>query len=81
MPLHVLDRAMQAHGAAGISQDTPLAQFYAAARTLRYADGPDEVHRNQLGKIELRRAVEVTKQIEAQRERSEQLATRATAKL
>lgn len=43
MLLNVLDRAMQAHGARGISQDTPLAHFYAAARTLRYADGPDEV--------------------------------------
>lgn len=43
MLLNVLDRAMQAHGARGISQDTPLAHFYASARTLRYADGPDEV--------------------------------------
>lgn len=43
MLLRVLDRSMQAHGAGGISQDFPLAHFYASARTLRYADGPDEV--------------------------------------
>lgn len=43
MLLRVIDRAMQAYGAAGLSQDTPLAFFYAQARTLRYADGPDEV--------------------------------------
>ena len=36
-----------------MSQDTPLAYFYTAARTLRYADGPDEVHRNAIAKIEL----------------------------
>lgn len=40
---NVVDRAMQAYGAAGLSQDTPLAGFFTRARTLRYADGPDEV--------------------------------------
>lgn len=54
--LDVLDRAMQAHGAEGISQDTPLAATWAGLRTLRYADGPDEVHIQQIGKQELRRA-------------------------
>lgn len=79
MLLNVLDRAMQAHGAAGISQDTPLAHFYASARTLRYADGPDEVHRNQLGKTELRRAAAITQKIKEQQEKSNQLL--ASAKL
>ena len=50
MALKVIDRAIQIHGGMGVSGDTPLAHFYAAARTLRLADGPDEVHLNQLGK-------------------------------
>lgn len=54
--LDVVDRAMQAHGAEGICQDTPLAAAFAGLRTLRYADGPDEVHIQQIGKQELRRA-------------------------
>lgn len=52
--LNVIDRAMQVHGAEGISQDQPLASMYAHARTLRYADGPDEVHIQQVAKVELR---------------------------
>ena len=55
MACRVIDWAMQAHGGAGVSQDTPLAGFYANARTLRFADGPDEVHRNAIAKIELGR--------------------------
>lgn len=55
MALRVLDRAIQAHGGAGVSQDTPLAQQYAYARTLRLADGPDEVHLMSLARQELRR--------------------------
>jgi acyl-CoA dehydrogenase len=51
----VIDKAIQAHGAAGVSQDTPLADLWAAARTLRLADGPDEVHRASLARRELRR--------------------------
>ena len=51
----IIDKAMQTYGGAGISQDVPLAQMYAAVRTLRYADGPDEVHLNSLAKTELRR--------------------------
>ena len=49
----VLDWAIQAHGAAGVSEDFPLAQAYAYARTVRIVDGPDEVHRNQIGRLEL----------------------------
>ena len=51
----VIDKAIQAHGGAGVSQDTPLAELWAAARTLRLADGPDEVHRASLARRELRR--------------------------
>ncbi|MDE1947366.1 MAG: acyl-CoA dehydrogenase family protein [Burkholderiales bacterium] len=53
MALQVIDWAMQVFGGAGMCQDTPLANFYAGARTLRFADGPDEVHRNAIAKIEL----------------------------
>jgi acyl-CoA dehydrogenase len=53
MALQVIDWAMQVFGGAGVSQDTPLVYFYAAARTLRFADGPDEVHRNAIAKLEL----------------------------
>jgi acyl-CoA dehydrogenase len=51
----VIDKAIQAHGAAGVSQDTPLANLWTHARTLRLADGPDEVHRASLARRELRR--------------------------
>jgi acyl-CoA dehydrogenase len=54
--LRVLDRAIQAHGAAGVSQDTFLASSWAMARTLRLADGPDEVHVESIAKWELARA-------------------------
>jgi acyl-CoA dehydrogenase len=53
MACQVLDWAIQAHGAAGVSDDFPLAAAWASARTLRLADGPDEVHRNQIAKLEL----------------------------
>jgi acyl-CoA dehydrogenase len=49
----VVDRAIQVHGGAGLSQDLPLAEFWAAARSLRIADGPDEVHLESIAKIEL----------------------------
>jgi acyl-CoA dehydrogenase len=55
MALRVLDRAIQAHGAAGICDDFPLAMAWAHARTLRLADGPDEVHLEAIAKIELRK--------------------------
>lgn len=51
----VVDEAIQVHGGAGVSQDTPLARLWVAARTLRLADGPDEVHRASLARRELRR--------------------------
>jgi acyl-CoA dehydrogenase len=53
MACKVLDWAIQAHGGAGVCEDFGLARAYANARTLRLADGPDEVHRNQIGRLEL----------------------------
>jgi acyl-CoA dehydrogenase len=53
MACQVIDWAIQAHGGAGVCDDFGLARAYAHARTLRLADGPDEVHRNQIGKLEL----------------------------
>jgi acyl-CoA dehydrogenase len=53
MALQVIDRAIQAHGGAGVSGDFGLAAAWAHARTLRLADGPDEVHREALAKMEL----------------------------
>jgi acyl-CoA dehydrogenase len=51
----ILDKAIQTHGAGGLSQDFPLASMIAGIRTLRFADGPDEVHKNALARAELRR--------------------------
>jgi acyl-CoA dehydrogenase len=51
----IVDRAIQAHGAAGVSQDSPLARLWAGARSLRLADGPDEVHRRSLARREMAR--------------------------
>jgi acyl-CoA dehydrogenase len=53
MACKVIDWAIQAHGGGGLSDDFALAYAYAHARTLRFADGPDEVHRNQIGRMEL----------------------------
>jgi len=53
MALRVLDRAIQAHGGAGVSQDTFLASAWAMTRTLRLADGPDEVHMESIARWEL----------------------------
>jgi acyl-CoA dehydrogenase len=55
MALRVIDRAIQAHGGGGVSGDFPLAEAWANARTLRLADGPDEVHRESIAKIELKK--------------------------
>ena len=55
MALRVVDRAMQLHGGAGVCQDFSLAEAYANLRTLRFADGPDEVHTDQVGRLELRK--------------------------
>jgi acyl-CoA dehydrogenase len=64
MALRVIDRAIQAHGGAGVSGDFALAAAWAAARTLRLADGPDEVHRDSIAKLELRK---LGKKVEAER--------------
>ncbi|MFN2501798.1 MAG: acyl-CoA dehydrogenase family protein [Pyrinomonadaceae bacterium] len=54
MALEVIDRAIQVHGGAGVSKDFPLTQFWIYARSLRIADGPDEVHRESVARLELK---------------------------
>jgi acyl-CoA dehydrogenase len=81
MLLTVLDRAIQAHGAAGISQDFPLAGWYARGRTLRFADGPDEVHIAQIGKVELRRAEGIKEKFAKQEQASAKLLANNKSKL
>jgi len=56
MALRVIDRAIQAHGAQGVCSDTFLARLWSSVRTLRIADGPDEVHRETVAKIEVARS-------------------------
>jgi acyl-CoA dehydrogenase len=60
MGVRVIDRAIQIHGAAGLSQDLPLAVTFAGMRALRMGDGPDEVHREAIAKLELRKYLERT---------------------
>ena len=60
----VIDWAIQAHGGAGVSDDFPLAYAYALQRTLRLADGPDEVHRNAIAKLELAKHLNSTKPVD-----------------
>ncbi|RKP04971.1 acyl-CoA dehydrogenase/oxidase [Thamnocephalis sphaerospora] len=72
MALRVVDRAIQAHGGAGVHEDLPLARMWAGLRTLRLADGPDEVHTMQIGKLELRRV----KELRAHREKQRSLAAK-----
>jgi acyl-CoA dehydrogenase len=60
MSCKVVDWAIQAHGAGGVSQDFWLAEAYAHQRTVRIVDGPDEVHRNAIAKIELAKRTAVT---------------------
>jgi len=55
MTLRVIERAMQLHGGGGVSQAFPLATMWAHSRTLRFADGPDEVHRRQIARLELKK--------------------------
>jgi acyl-CoA dehydrogenase len=55
MALKVIDRAIQVHGAMGVTQDTPLAQMWVHARTLRIADGPDEVHKMTIARREIKK--------------------------
>ena len=58
MALRVIDRAMQAFGAMGLSNDIPIAQMFAWSRVLKFADGPSEVHLQQIGQLELKRRLE-----------------------
>jgi acyl-CoA dehydrogenase len=69
--LDVIDRAVQAHGAAGVSQDFPLASMWAHLRTLRIADGPDEVHLQQMGRNENKRNQAILGKFDEQRRRVE----------
>ncbi|KAJ5165370.1 Acyl-CoA oxidase/dehydrogenase type 1 [Penicillium coprophilum] len=72
--LTIIDRAVQAYGAAGVCQDTPLAYLWAGIRTLRIADGPDEVHLQQMGKRENKsRKDAIIAKLNWQREESERL--------
>lgn len=71
--LAVIDRAVQSFGGAGVSQDTPLAYMWAGIRTLRLADGPDEVHLQQMGRNENKRGKEVTEKITRQAQKTEEL--------
>ncbi|KAL7273776.1 hypothetical protein RUND412_003353 [Rhizina undulata] len=73
MACDVVDRAIQAHGAGGICQDFPLARMWATLRTLRIADGPDEVHLNQLGRTENKKAKEIQDKLKMQQARTDEL--------
>lgn len=81
MALKVIDRAIQAYGGAGVSQDTPLANMYAQGRTMRIVDGPDEVHLVQLGRNENKRGKFLLDRLERQRQTSEQMAAKHGLKL
>jgi len=69
----VIDRAIQAYGAEGVSQDTPLARMAAGVRTLRIADGPDAVHIQQIGLRELKRAKKLHKLTQEVKQREDEL--------
>lgn len=71
--LTVIDRAVQSFGGAGVCQDTPLASMWAGIRTLRLADGPDEVHLQQMGRNENKRGKQVTESIQWQKQKTENL--------
>ena len=73
MALTVIDRAVQSYGGAGVCQDTPLANMWAQIRTLRIADGPDEVHLQQMGKNENKRSREIMAKLERQKDQGERL--------
>jgi len=64
MACQIIDMAIQAHGGAGVSQDFPLAYSYANQRTLRLADGPDEVHRNAIAKLELAKHIALAQDVD-----------------
>jgi len=60
MALKVIDDSMQLHGGGSMSQEFPLSYMFARMRALRFADGPDEVHRQQIARLELRRQANVS---------------------
>jgi acyl-CoA dehydrogenase len=64
MACQVIDWAIQAHGGGGMCDDFPLAYAYVTARTLRFADGPDEVHRNAIAKLELGKYADRPREVE-----------------
>ena len=74
MACQVIDRAIQAFGGAGVSQDTPLANMWAHGRTMRIVDGPDEVHLLQLGRNENKRGKSLLNKIEWQKKKTEEMA-------
>jgi len=74
--LDAIDRAIQAYGGAGVSQDTPLANMWAHGRTMRIVDGPDEVHLIQLGRNENKRGKWLLEKIELQKKKTEEIAKR-----
>jgi alkylation response protein AidB-like acyl-CoA dehydrogenase len=65
MALRILDDAIQAHGGGGVSDDFPLAHQWAAMRTLRFADGPDEVHNRAIARHEFGKYAELPDVVEA----------------
>lgn len=71
--LDVIDRAIQAYGGAGVSQETPLARMWASGRTMRIVDGPDEVHMLQLGRNENKRGKALLEKIEWQKRKTEEM--------
>ncbi|KAG6051224.1 hypothetical protein E4U17_006250 [Claviceps sp. LM77 group G4] len=74
--LTVIDRAIQSYGGAGVCQDTPLASSWAGIRTLRLADGPDEVHLQQMGRNENKRGTEAAEKIHRQQDKTAELMRR-----
>ncbi|KAF1824539.1 acyl-CoA dehydrogenase NM domain-like protein [Dissoconium aciculare CBS 342.82] len=70
--LDVIDKAIQAYGGAGVSQDTPLANMYAHGRTMRIVDGPDEVHMLQLGRNENKRGKALLEKIQGYRKKTDE---------
>lgn len=74
--LTVIDRAVQAYGGAGVSQETPLANMWAGIRTLRMADGPDEVHLQQMGRNENKRGKETAEKHQRQKAKTQELLKR-----
>lgn len=81
MALTVIDRAVQSFGGAGVCQDTPLANMWANIRTLRLADGPDEVHLQQMGRNENKKGKAVTEKILKQADITKEMFAKYNVKL